>query len=231
MSGRLVSVITPVFNGERFIAEAIESVLAQDHRPLEIVVVDDGSTDRSAEIAGSFEEVVVLRGPNEGPAAARNEGVDRSCGELITFLDADDRMAAGRLSRQIDHLTTHPDHGCVLMQQELLLQPGMSVPQWVRPFAGPDDVVGGFMITAMLRREVFLRLGGFDRSYRLCEDLDLMFRLRDVGERIEILPAVGVQRRIHPGNASRQVEPMREALARAVRERLERSRARSGGGV
>jgi glycosyltransferase involved in cell wall biosynthesis len=229
MTGPLVSVITPVFNGERYLARAIESVFAQDHRPVEAIVVDDGSTDGSAEVARRFDEVIVLEQENEGPAAARNRGVARSSGEFITFLDADDRMAPGRLSAQLEFLA-QTAVGCVLMHQEVVLEPGMSLPGWLRPFDAPDDVVGGLMITAMMRRDLFLDSGGFDPSYRLCEDLDLLFRLRDSGVGIEVLPMVGVRRRIHRGNATHDVAGVRAALARAVRERMERSRAARSGG-
>lgn len=79
-------------------------------------------------------------------------------------------------------------------------------------------------MTAMLRRATFLDAGGFDPSYRLCEDVDLLFRLRDAGIGIEIMPEVGLQRRIHANNASHDVASMRAALSRAVRERVERQR-------
>jgi glycosyltransferase involved in cell wall biosynthesis len=229
MSTPRVSVIIPVFNGERFLGEAITSVLDQDHRPIEIVVVDDGSSDASAEIATAFDHVVLLRQRNGGPAAARNAGVDRSSGELITFLDADDLMTRERLTSQVRHLRAHPEVGCVLMNQEVVLEPGMSLPGWVTPFDEPDEVVAGLIITAMIRRETFLAVGGFDASYRLCEDVDLMFRIREAGVEMAFLPTVGVLRRIHPGNVSHQVEAMRDALTRVVRERLERIRAVTSG--
>jgi glycosyltransferase involved in cell wall biosynthesis len=224
-----VSVVIAVFNGERFVAEAIESVFAQDHRPLEVVVVDDGSTDASANVARSFEDVLLLRQGNEGPAAARNAGVARSSGELITFLDADDRMASGRITTQVRRLEAARTVGCVLMRQDVVLEPPMAVPSWLRPFDDRDDLVGGLMSTAMVRRETFMAVGGFDGSYRLCEDVDLLFRLREAGTVIEILPTVGVHRRIHRDNASHDVASMRSALSRAVRERVERQRVAARG--
>ena len=225
MSEVLVSVIIPVFNGERFLAQALGSVFAQDHRPLEVIVIDDGSTDASAAVARSFDEVILIQQGNGGPAAARNAGLSRATGSLFTFLDADDQMAPGRLTTQVEHLRTHPDIGCVIMKQELLLEPGMTVPSWVRPLGAPDDVVGGLMVTAMVRVEAAQLVGGFDPSYRVCEDVDWLFRLREAGVELEILPAVGVLRRIHRDNASHQVSAMRSALTRVVRERLERSRS------
>jgi hypothetical protein len=86
------------------------------------------------------------------------------------------------------------------------------------------------MNTAMMRRDDLLRVGGFDPSYRLCSDVDLLFRLRDTGTVIEILPRVGVLRRIHGDNVSHDVASMRSALSRAVRERVERRRAAAARG-
>jgi glycosyltransferase involved in cell wall biosynthesis len=220
----------PVFNGERFIGEALESVFAQDHRPIEVIVVDDGSTDGSAAVVRDFGEVILVRQENRGAAAARNVALARATGSLITFLDADDQMAAGRLSTQVEHLRTHPDVGGVLMSQELVLEPGVAIPEWVRPFGAPDDVVGGLMITAMVRREAAELVGGFDPSYRVCHDADWLFRLREAGVRIDVLTEVGVLRRIHRTNLSHQIDVIRVELARALRERLERARVRGGGG-
>ena len=231
MSGPLVSVIIPVFNGETYLAEAIESVLAQDHRPIEVIVVDDGSTDASAEVARSFGDVILIREEHRGAAAARNTAIDRTTGSFTTFLDADDRMTPGRLSTQLEYLRTHPDVGGVLMSQELVLEEGMGVPPWVRPFGAPDSVVGGLMITAMVRSEAVRLVGGFDPSYVIFHDADWLFRLREAGVRVDALDQVGVLRRIHRANLSHQVDLLRDELARALRERLERSRASSGSGA
>jgi len=221
-------VITAVYNGERFLAEAIESVLTQDHRPIEFIVIDDGSTDRSAEIAASYEPVVLIRQPNRGLAAARNAGLERASGSFITFLDADDRMAPGRLTTQVNYLKAHEDVGCVLLHQELILEPGMTVPGWVRPFGAPDEVVGGFTITAMVRRRAQETIGGFDPSLPVCEDVEWLIRLRDAGVRVEILPVLGTYRRIHGENMSNQTEAVRTELAGILRARIERQRAARG---
>jgi glycosyltransferase involved in cell wall biosynthesis len=215
----LVSVIIAIFNGERFLAEAIESVLRQDHRPLEIIVIDDGSTDGSARVARAFDEVILVASANHGVAAARNLGLARTTGSFITFLDADDVMASGRLTAQLEHLRTHPDVDCVLMRQELLFEPG-TAHQVCRP-EGPEGVPA---MTGLLRREASELVGGFDPSYRVVEDTEWLFRLRDAGVRIDVLPRVGVIRRIHADNLTHQVALMRNELARSLRERVRRVR-------
>src|SRR4051794_20549811 len=94
----LISVVIPAYNGEAFLEQAIESAVAQTWPRTEVVVVDDGSTDRSAEIAGSY-PVKLVRQENHGVAAARNRGVDEADGDLLSFLDQDDMLRPGKLRR------------------------------------------------------------------------------------------------------------------------------------
>lgn len=225
MTGSLISVIVPVFNGERFLREALESVIDQDHRPIEVIVIDDGSTDRSAEIAGSIEHVDLIRQANLGPAAARNAGLGRAAGDYFAFLDADDRMAPRRLTTQLDHLATHPDTGCVILGQELIFEPGMTIPGWLRPMHAPDELANMPVMSAMIRRSASEMVGGFDPSYRLGEEVDWLFRLRERGVVVDVLPQVGTYRRIHAGNLSWQTGSIGPPLLRSLRERIERARA------
>jgi glycosyltransferase involved in cell wall biosynthesis len=218
--GELVTVIIPVFNGDRFLADAIESVLAQDHRPIEVIVIDDGSTDSSAEVARSFEEVVLIRSENRGAAAARNLGLEQAAGSFITFLDADDRMAPRRLTAQLDHLEEHPETGCVLMRQELVVEEGAAD----RSMSLRASVEWPPM-TACVRREASELVGGFDPSLRIAHDTDWLFRLRDAGVGIDILPDVGLIRRMHRDNLTHELEVIRGELFRIVRARVRRGRS------
>jgi glycosyltransferase involved in cell wall biosynthesis len=215
----LVSVVIPVFNGERFLAEAIESVLAQDYRPIEVIVIDDGSTDASGEIARSYDDVVVLGSAHDGAAAARNLGADRAVGSFLTFLDADDLMAPGRLSVQREHLRSHPETGCVLMHQELKVESGSER----RPIHGGQ--VAAPPMTAFLGKATFDAVGGFDPKYRIVHDTVWLFRLRDAKVRIDILAQVGLIRRIHEENLTHDVDVIRSELARSLHERVRRGRA------
>jgi len=107
-----VSVIIPVFNGERFIGEAIQSVMDQTYPPLEIIVVDDGSSDKTADIVrylSGARPILYRRQSNQGAAAARNAGVSLAQGEWIAFLDADDVWYPEKLAIQVEHFKTYPD--------------------------------------------------------------------------------------------------------------------------
>ena len=101
-----MSVIIPAYNAEHFLSKAIESALAQTHRPLEIIVVDDGSADRTIEIAKTF-PVTLIQQPNGGPASARNAGVLASSGEWLAFLDHDDTWHANKTAVQLTHVSEH----------------------------------------------------------------------------------------------------------------------------
>src|ERR1700694_2891614 len=108
-SNPLVSCIVPVYNGERYLRSALESIFAQDYRPLEVIVVDDGSSDKSAVIAQDFKQVRYMHQTNQGVATARNAGLAAARGEFIAFLDQDDLWMSDKLSIQIEHLLKNPE--------------------------------------------------------------------------------------------------------------------------
>jgi teichuronic acid biosynthesis glycosyltransferase TuaG len=126
MSGDLISIIMPAYNAEAYIGQAIRSVLDQDHENWELIVVNDGSTDRSGDIAGSFkdERIRVIHQENKGIGGARNAGLAAMKGELLATLDADDILPAGSLSSRLAVLRDHPeasfvDGSCVIMDRTL----------------------------------------------------------------------------------------------------------------
>ena len=213
--GEVVSVIIPVYNGERFLAEAIDSVFAQVYRPIEVIVVDDGSDDRSAEIARSYADVRVLSQGNSGLAAARNAGIAVATGAFIAFLDADDVMLPTNLRIQVDYMHDHPEVGCTLGAWENFGAPvddKWQVDPPPRP-DGPIDVAsrealehlrgGGIGLALVVRRSALDVVGYFDTSFDFAEDLDWLFRLRESGIPAVILPDIVGHRRLHPSNMTK----------------------------
>jgi glycosyltransferase involved in cell wall biosynthesis len=220
MSNALVSVVVAAYNGERFLNESLQSAFAQDYEPFEVVFVDDGSTDGTAEIAQSF-PVRYLRQENRGLPAARNAGLAVAKGELVAFLDDDDLLPPTKLSVQAACLREHPEVGCVLGRQEWIFD-GVGQPSLPRdPIFG--EVGGIQLVTAMIRRRVLDELGGFDPSYRYAEDRDLFIRMREHGVEIAVLPDVVLRKRLHGSNMTMN-RPDTHPMLRSLREKLERER-------
>jgi glycosyltransferase involved in cell wall biosynthesis len=216
----LVSVIVPVYNSGRFVGATLESIFAQDYEPTEVIVVDDGSADDSAEVARSFDGVRVLRQPNQGPAAARNAGLKVAQGEFISFVDSDDLLLPTKLSSQVGYLLAHPDVGVVLGRQEWIDPP----PNLKRdPIYG--DLDGIPLTSALFRASVLQRLGGYDVSYRSHENIDLLFRVRELGSEIAVLSDLVLYRRFHGGNLSHAPRTGDPRL-RSLKAMLDRARAK-----
>jgi glycosyltransferase involved in cell wall biosynthesis len=219
----LVSVVVPVYNAEEFVRAGIESLLAQDYPSFELIVVDDGSSDTSAEIADTFPGVRVLRQANAGPAAARNAGIERAGGEFIAFHDADDLAPSTKLSVQVGYLLEHEEVDCVLARQEWI-----DPPSWLARDAVFGELGGIPLPSAVYRAAVLRELGGFNESFRTGEDVDLLIRLRERGGQYVVLPDVLLYRRFHGENLS--VVPGRpENRIRSLKQKLERERAREEG--
>ena len=221
MTDPRVTVIVAAFNGERFLKETLESVFAQDFDSFEVVFVDDGSEDRTGEIAQAF-PVRYVRQENHGLPAARNVGLTLARGDLVAFLDDDDVLPPTKLSAQARYLDEHPETGCVLGRQEWIVEEGVEPPPMARdPIFG--EVGGIQLVTAMIRRQVLEELGGFDPSYRYAEDRDLFIRMREHGVGIAVLPEVVLHKRLHGANMTMNA-PTTHPMLRSLREKLERER-------
>lgn len=216
----LVSVVIPVYNGARYLADAIRSVLAQDHRPIQVVVVDDGSTDDSADVAAAFApDVECHRQPNQGAAAARNLGVTLAHGALLTFLDADDVWMPGKLRRQVDAMASHPHLDLVLGHVRQVIV-GATKGGAVQAPAQPGYVPGALL----MRREAFDRVGPFDTRWRVGEFIDWHARAVELGLQEMTLPEVVLERRIHDSNLGRREPENRVDYVRVVKAALDRRR-------
>lgn len=232
----LVSVVIPAYNAERFLDEAIESVLAQTYAPVETIVVDDGSSDRTAAAARAHDGVVVIEQENAGPAAARNAGFAACNGDFVAFHDADDAMTPDKLAIQMEALLADDGVELVFGEQEIVVEPGAELPFWhegsetgvampTRPPELADEPLIHPMTMAM-RREVFELVGEFDPAMQPAEDLDWVFRAAEAEVEILRMPAVVLKRRVHSDSLTQDLAASRRALFRAFKARIERHRAR-----
>jgi glycosyltransferase involved in cell wall biosynthesis len=218
----LVSVVVPVYNAERFLHATLDSIFRQEYEPFEVICVDDGSTDGSAEIARSYPEVRYFHQDNSGASAARNRGVAEARGELIANADADDELPPHKLRVQVDYLLRHREIACVLGRQE-----------WIDPPPGlaRDPVWGdldGIPLNSMVfRKHVLEDVGWFDEDKG--GDLDFLVRLREHGFEYAVIPDIVVYRRYHGENlvAGRGLSPLPPI---SLKEKLDRERARRAQG-
>jgi glycosyltransferase involved in cell wall biosynthesis len=207
-----VSVVIPVYNGARFLDEALASVFAQTYTDYDVVCVDDGSTDESVNIIARYgARVTLIRQRNAGGCAARNEGVRRTAGGYLAFLDQDDRWYPDKLARQVAALDAHPEAVLALCNSDrmntegLVVQVGATVRE--RPglrteplgrLIGEDQLLSSAIL---VRRDAFVRAGMFDEQLHGFEDFDLAARLRQEG-RFVFIEEPGMCYRINQGGQS-----------------------------
>jgi len=225
-----VSVVIPVYNGERYLAEAISSALAQTAPPGEIMVVDDGSTDGSAEVARGFGAPVrsVTR-PHAGLANTLNHGIELARGAFLAFLDADDLWVEDKLSRQLAALRANPEADLVFAHVGQFVSPELD-PSIAPVIPAGVEVAPGYLSGALLiRAGAFHRVGLFDPRWQIGNFIDWYLRAQDAGLRALMLPEVLLRRRVHRNNLGSRERGSRGDYARILKRALDRRRGASGG--
>jgi glycosyltransferase involved in cell wall biosynthesis len=226
-----VSVILPVFNGERFLVEALQSILAQHYDPIEIIVVDDGSTDDSAKIINNSKgNIHYIYQRNRGPAAARNEGISVSTGEIIAFLDSDDLWPEGKLDLQVKRLVDEPSLDVVLGRIQYIRLPGAEELKY--RLKEPIDIITNVHLgSALFRKPVFEKVGFFNESLRFNEDTEWFFRARENNISMVILKDVTLHYRMHSDNMTRGRSNKEMHFLQVLKQSLDRRRSQGGGNV
>ncbi|PPQ43390.1 glycosyltransferase family 2 protein [Rhodopseudomonas palustris] len=206
-----VSVIMPVRDGERWVAEAIRSVQSQTFRDFELLVIDDGSADATpailAEAAAADPRIFVLTQHRDGLVAGLNRGLAAARAPLIARLDADDIALPDRLARQVDYMTTHPAVVLLGGWATIVDENGQPKGRDMRP--NPNDLRATLMKkspfihpTVMFRAEAARRVGGYHAAFEAGEDYDFWLRLADIGE-VAILPELLIRYREHSASVTR----------------------------
>ena len=221
-----LSVIIPVYNGERYLAEAIDSVLAQNHRSIEVIIVDDGSTDGTALIAKNYGSYIsYCKQPNLGTAAAKNRGADLACGEYLAFLDADDLWPEDRIRVQLKAFDAHPDVDIVSGYVKQFLSPEMTESVKKRIHFSTDLIPGQVLNAMLIKRQAFFRVGLFETQWTVGAEMSWYLRAREMGLKIMILPDLVVLRRIHENNKGIAKRSFINQRAQILKAALDRRRA------
>lgn len=224
-----VSVVIPCFNAAPYVGEAIESVLTQVRRDDEVIVIDDGSTDNSAQIIAEFgKRIRYQHQDNQGISAARNSGLALTTGAFVGFLDADDLWSQRSLSLRLGCLTANPDIHCAFGWVQPFISPDM--PPDVRSTIGdigetqPGRVAGSLL----MRRAVIAQVGHFNREFRIGETMDWVARIDAAGFRSHDVGEIVLRRRVHGANTVIKQRNMRNDYLRVLRAAITRRRESSG---
>lgn len=230
-----VTVIVPCYQAEAYVRDAIESVLAQDYPSLDVLAVDDGSTDGTPTVLSGFGgRIRVVRQPNRGVSSARNTGIRHAAGDLVMFLDADDLMEPGCVSARVTLLAATPEARLLLGSYVLQTPGGERTDRKHRgapkPLIALDDMLGGDYCVGqsgmLVWRGLFARVGGFDPLLSSCEDWD--WQIRALANGPAVFDPIGrvVYRQV-PGSASRNLVKMSDGVDAALtKNRMFADRAR-----
>lgn len=221
MVDSMVSVIIPYYNAGAFIAGALESIRAQGYAHLEIIIIDDGSSDDIAQRVRWFgDDVIFISQENRGPAAARNAGIKAARGDIIAFLDADDRWTANKLRLQVGRLNAEPDLGIVTGRIQYVRLPGAEdLP--IR-LDENNTLVHVHLGAALVRKEVFDIVGLFDERLRFSEDHDWFLRVRESRVKMAILKDITLIYQRHAGNMTRKKNIRDLGVMDVLRRSIER---------
>lgn len=216
----------PVFNTEKYVAEAIDSVLSQTYSHIELICVDDGSTDGTLAILKSYgDQLTIIQSPvNGGIGSARNLGLAKATGDFIAFIDADDIWEPQKLALQLEAFRSDPSLSMCFAHMECFLSPELS--EEVRrvrycPKGASAGIIAG---TSLIKREVVEFVGAYKEQLRVGEFIDWNTRAIDAGFKSTVLPEVLYRRRVHETNTGVNERPSRADYLKVVRSALERRR-------
>jgi glycosyltransferase involved in cell wall biosynthesis len=226
MSAPLITVIIGAYNAERYLAEAIESVLAQTYRNLELIVVDDGSTDRTGEIAESYGDPVrCLRQANGGMAASRNRAIPEARGNYLAFLDADDRFPPNKLEQQLAVFEADPGLDIVYGHVTEFLSPDLDESARALLREPEHDVPWPTPNLMLVKRESFLRVGLFSTELKVGIGVDWHARANELGLRSATPPILALERRLHAENNGIRRRESKPQYLHVLKAALDRRRA------
>ncbi|MCO6449350.1 MAG: glycosyltransferase family 2 protein [Caldilineales bacterium] len=220
----LISVIVPVYNGADFLPGAVASIRAQTYRPIEIIIIDDGSTDETAAVASRLGDDIRYRyQPNQGPGSARNSGINLARADFIAFLDVDDLWPERKLERQMRLLQSDPSLAYVTGMVQVCHWTGEADGRsQFSPVGAPREM---FLLGAVLfRKSVFVQVGLFDESMPGGEDTDWYFRARQASIPSLQSEEIALEYRLHQNNLTQGMNRSMTYFMYAMKKSVDRNR-------
>ncbi|MFY9587372.1 MAG: glycosyltransferase [Actinomycetota bacterium] len=221
----LVSVLIACYNAAPYLGEAIESALAQTYRPLELIVVDDGSDDGSGDIARGFAGARVVTQDRGGIGAARNRAVAEARGAYYAFLDADDRFTAEKTEKQLAAFDADPSVDIVFGNVTEFISPGLAADEAAKLREPAVNVPWRSPSLMLVRRDSFERVGSFSTDIRVGITVDWYARAIDLGLKTAEIPVVVLERRLHSSNNGIRERESRSHYLRVLKASIDRRRA------
>jgi len=223
-----VSVIIPVFNDAAYLAEALDSVFGQTRPVDEVIVIDDGSTDGSDQVAeGYLPRIRLFRQENQGISSARNAGLNAASGEMIAFLDADDLWTRDSVAVRLDRLEAGAGLDIVYGAAEQFLSPELDEATRARLHCPEGRTAVRYAGSMIIRKSLFDRVGSFDTGLRVGETIDWVLRAGDAGATMAAVDDLVMRRRIHGANTMVAERPSQSDYLKALRASLARKSAAS----
>ena len=219
-----VSVIIVVKDGDRFLDSAIESVFQQTFTNYELIVIDGNSTDNTATIAKSYEQIRYFLQQSKGIAGAYNEGISNAKGELIAFLSHDDMWTPDKLETQVKYMEDNPEMEYTVARVKFFLETGHSAPSGFRSELLQGDHVGKIMETLVAKKTLFDKIGGLSSDFNVAEDVDWFARANDAKIPTGIVDRVLLNKRVHDTNLSLNAQENNQNLLTILRKSIERKR-------
>ncbi len=200
----LISVMMPTYNNAKYIKQAIESIYAQNYDNIEIIVVDDGSTDNTKEILQQYKDIKYFYIEHKGISVARNTALENAKGEYIAFLDSDDYWLPNKLNTQMQYFKDHPDCEIVFTKYENFFEDEkLKTNKRAMHEKMMEKFLKQYLPSSIIKKELFEKYGNFDENFSGVEDTEFLYRLLKKGVSIShIIPEVFYIRRIHGQNVT-----------------------------
>lgn len=226
-----ISVVIPAFNAEKYLGEALESVWRQTCQPMEVVVIDDGSTDGTSDVLeANADRVRYHRQENQGICAARNAGINEAKGDVIAFLDSDDLWTDDSLEVRAAVLEANPEMDGVVGMVEQFISPDIPDEQKARYVAPPETRVGRLAGAMLLRRRAFGKAGMFDPEVKMGDTMEWVLRADRAGVTIKPVQSLVLRRRIHGKNFMVQNQGDQAGYLKVLKAHLDRQREAKAAG-